>query len=163
MIARTNLLTERQLMARIVLPKRSMRVTACLLAALISLPFTRTASAQSDAAVRDDAADAWRERYTRARGDLVEGRYQRAERELIELAKIAPTPADAARALDLADLARASRMRAERTGGPHVRTSDELSVLYTSAFIYGLGTLSESFRVFLYRLGIGVVARPGRL
>ncbi len=31
------------------------------------------------------------------------------------------------------------------------------------SFIYGLGTLSESFRVFLYRLGVGVVARPGRL
>jgi hypothetical protein len=125
-----------------------MRAPACLLAALLSLSFTRGAGAQSGGAPAAgdsntktaDPTSAWRERYARARGALVEGRYEHAERELVQLAKTAPTPADAARALDLAALARESHARAARTSGPHVRTSDELSVLYTSAFIYGLGT-----------------------
>lgn len=135
-------------MARIVLPGRRMRIPLCVLAALISLSFARVGSTQtsapgnapeSDAEAREPSR-AWKERYVRARTDLVEARYERAERELVELAKIAPTAAEAALALDLADLARASQARAARTGGPHVRTTDELSVLYSSAFLYGLGT-----------------------
>jgi hypothetical protein len=133
-------------MARFMLTQGRMRAPACLFAALLSLSFARLAGAQSAgapsgaSATETAEAAAWRERYTRARSDLVAARYDRAERELLDLAKTAPTSADATRALDLAALARESRARAARTDGPHVRTSDELSVLYTSAFIYGLGT-----------------------
>ena len=135
-------------MAQIVLPGRRMRTPFCLAALLIALSFGRAGSAQTSTpagapAGRAEASErvpTWRERYVRARTDLVEARYERAERELVELAKTAPTPAEAALALDLADLARASHARAARTEGPHVRTTDELSVLYSSAFVYGLGT-----------------------
>jgi hypothetical protein len=114
-----------------------MRLSWRLLAGLIVLFASPLANAQSEGAL---PAPTWRERYVRARADVVEGRYARAARELTELAKTAPSPADAELALDLADLARASAARLARTEGPHVRTSDELSVLYSSAFVYGLGT-----------------------
>jgi hypothetical protein len=97
-------------MARFMLSEVSMRLSWRLLAGLIVLLASPLANAQSEGA---QPTPTWRERYVRARTDLVEGRYARAARDLTELA---------------------------RTDGPHVRTSDELSVLYSSAFVYGLGT-----------------------
>lgn len=135
------------MMARFVLTGRRMRIPLYLLAvssfcfaSVASAQTSAPSSAQASAAESVEPKSTWKELYVRARADLVEGRYQRAERQLVELAKVAPTPAEAALALDLADLARASQARVARTAGPHVRTTDELSVLYSSAFVYGLGT-----------------------
>jgi hypothetical protein len=89
-------------------------------------------------AAPDEAS--WREEYARAKALLVDGRAPEAARALDALAASAPTPVDAAVARELAAVARASIDRRAPAPGPHLRTPDELSILYTSAFVYGLGT-----------------------
>jgi hypothetical protein len=84
-----------------------------------------------------DEAD-WRAAYARARALLVNGHPSDAARALETLAADPPTPADGALARELLGVARESARRLEPS--EHIRTTDELSVLYTSAFVYGLGT-----------------------
>ncbi|HEV8551495.1 MAG TPA: hypothetical protein VGQ57_20750 [Polyangiaceae bacterium] len=95
------------------------------------------------AALRAGAApgeDEWHSRYARAKAMLVEGHPTEAARELEALAADAPSTEDATLARELATVARASSRKEPGPDAPHIRTSDELSVLYASAFIYGLGT-----------------------
>lgn len=89
---------------------------------------------------------AWRVRYEAARSRLVDGHYRWAEAEFDKLAKIAPNEADRALALEMAKLAddwgdREEALRAATVTHPTPRrTRDEISILYASAFLYGLGT-----------------------
>jgi hypothetical protein len=88
-------------------------------------------------AAPDEAS--WRAEYARAKGLLVDGHPNEAANAFEALAADAPSGADAALARELAGLARASVVR-QTPLSAHIRTSDELSILYTSAFVYGLGT-----------------------
>ncbi len=100
------------------------------------------AAPKSDDPPTTSTADesSWRARYTRAKALLVDGHAAEAASELEALAGDAPSPTESELARELASVARASARTAPGPGGPHIRTSDELSVLYASAFIYGLGT-----------------------
>jgi hypothetical protein len=86
---------------------------------------------------------AWRVRYERARAALIDERFAEAQAELDALAHSAPTEPDRRVAIELREVA---RVKAERhgqdsqNGQPAIRDSDEMSVLYTTAVLYGLGT-----------------------
>lgn len=101
-----------------------------MLATLLAAGAAQAAASEAD----------WRERYHRARTSLIEGNSAEAARELEALAGDAPTDEDAKLARELASVARATARRSGGPEEPHIRSSDELSVLYASAFIYGLGT-----------------------
>ena len=81
---------------------------------------------------------AWDARYARARADLVNNRDAEADLEFNELAANAPTPEDARRAEELAEICRA-RLQS-KSDAAHLRTPEELTLLYSTAFVYGLGT-----------------------
>ncbi len=99
-----------------------------------ALPETRAPAA---------SASSWQTRYEAARAHLVAGQYDEAEEELRALAKTAPSRPDAARAVELADLSRAlsvrTRMALYGVARPR-RSRDELWLLYTTSFLYGIGT-----------------------
>jgi hypothetical protein len=82
----------------------------------------------------------WRDRYEQARTVLVEGDAASAAAEFEALARDAPSPEDRNLALELAAVARAKAQKDNLADVPHIRTTDELSVLYSTAFLYGLGT-----------------------
>jgi hypothetical protein len=103
------------------------------LAAVLSFP--ALASAEPNAAK-------WHERYERAKDTLAQGRAADASKEFESLAADAPTPEDERLARELLDVARETARRYQSYLAPHVRSSDELTVLYASAFVYGLGTSS---------------------
>jgi hypothetical protein len=87
------------------------------------------------------AEETWHERYERAQELLVQGEEGRAAGEFDALAKTAKTPEDRAVAEEMAKVARARvAYEARRPVTGHLRTSDELSLLYTTAFAYGFGT-----------------------
>ncbi|MEO6602271.1 MAG: hypothetical protein ABIQ16_20485 [Polyangiaceae bacterium] len=81
---------------------------------------------------------AWDLRYARARADLVENRDAEAYAEFDDLARTAPSPEAARRAKELADICN-SRLRTQADAAL-VRTPQELTLLYSTAFVYGLGT-----------------------
>jgi hypothetical protein len=88
------------------------------------------------------AEPTWRERYERARTMVVQQRYAEAEAALNALAAIAADETDRRIAAELAAVARAvaERKAREEARRPEVRTGDEMSALYTTAVLYGLGT-----------------------
>jgi hypothetical protein len=93
--------------------------------------------------VRAEEADAWSRRWEAARSDLVEGRFDRAERAFRALAVEADTAARRERADAMARLA--AEYSARATASPvasasATRTTEELTLLYASAFLYGAGT-----------------------
>lgn len=81
---------------------------------------------------------AWSERYAHARAKLLEDDYRAAARLLTELADKAPTPVQRELAAELARIARAKVVSDESE--PELRTADELTTLYATAILYGLGT-----------------------
>lgn len=94
-------------------------------------------------------ASPWRIRYDAARKDLTEGRFRRAEVEFRALALEGKTATDRQLALEMARLAvqYAEQDDAGLAGrhvggrlGADIRTSDELTLLYTTAFLYGAGS-----------------------
>jgi len=113
-------------------PKYRSLLVALLVALVVGM------SPRPALAAPDEAS--WRAEYAKAKGLLVDGHGNEAALAFDALASDAPTEADAELARELAGVARASV--AERSAPPaaHIRTSDELSILYTSAFVYGLGT-----------------------
>ncbi len=130
-IVAENLLSFPRVMAR--------RLLAIVLAALVLSAWPTSA--------RADEPDAWTARYDRARADMIEGRVREAEREFKALAGEARTEGERTLALEMARLsatyaARADAARAARPSAPRasVRSTDELTLLYTSAFLYGAGT-----------------------
>ncbi len=83
----------------------------------------------------------WRQRYDAARQALIEGRDDDAAREFRALAVAAPTYEDRILAEELAEVARTrSVQRRLVLEPPDLRTDDEMSLLYTTAFLYGFGT-----------------------
>lgn len=99
------------------------------------------------ASARAAEPDPWTARYDRARADMIEGRVHHAEREFKALALDARTEGERTLALEMARLsaAYAARADAARVAPPSaprssIRSTDELTLLYTSAFLYGAGT-----------------------
>jgi hypothetical protein len=86
------------------------------------------------------AQTTWRERYQEARTTLLRDQFAEAAREFNALEATAPTREDRALAIELASLARAELARRTLFAQPALRTNDELTVLYTTAVFYGLGT-----------------------
>ena len=81
---------------------------------------------------------AWSERYARARATLLEEQYASAARMLGELAESAATQGQRELATELASIARAKLASSDTQ--PALRTTDELTTLYATAILYGLGT-----------------------
>lgn len=96
------------------------------------------AAAQS--AAEQGARVSWHERYQRARAALLDDRFAEAAREFRALEQSAPDPQDRSLASELASLASDRLARHAATDQPSLRTGDELTVLYTTAVFYGLGT-----------------------
>ncbi|MCA9587401.1 MAG: hypothetical protein KC657_18870 [Myxococcales bacterium] len=88
----------------------------------------------------------WRERYARAREDMMAGRFRDAQVQLRALASEAKSDQDRALALEMAKLAGAwadrSDVPAPAPSQPRasIRTSGELTMLYATSFLYGVGT-----------------------
>lgn len=87
----------------------------------------------------------WSSRYERARTMMLEGKYEEAERDLVALSQTAPTPQDRHLAIELARLcalyvARRDTTVVQAPAPKPIRSSDELTLLYTSSFLYGVGS-----------------------
>lgn len=124
---------------------RSRALRAAAACAIAVLALAAPASADEAAAPPAAAKDAWGGRFDAARATMLDGRYREAERALRALADDASTPAERDLALGMARLARAYAERAERQPPPPpptaaTRTSDEMALLYASAFLYGVGS-----------------------
>lgn len=118
------------------------RISPILIATALALSSAAHAQAPEPVAPRP-ADSGWHTRYDAARAALVEERFADAEAELQALAATAPSDADRKLALELASIAHARLARIARKAPepqPELRTSDELSILYTTAVFYGLGT-----------------------
>jgi hypothetical protein len=88
-----------------------------------------------------DADVEYRKRFEQARQALIENRDSEALAAFEDLAKDAATAEDRRVAEEFANLARERvSVREHELPPPHIRTTDELSVLYTTAFTYGFGT-----------------------
>jgi hypothetical protein len=88
------------------------------------------------AGAEEPTSKAWRDRYEAARELLLKDRDAEAANEFAQLAATAKNSEDRRLAQELATVARLK----EKPPEPALRRSDELSLLYTSALIYGLGT-----------------------
>jgi len=102
-----------------------------LVVLLSVLCFSGTVAAQAS------RAD-WDERYAKARRLLVSGHEAEAAPEFDQLSAAAPTVEDAHRASELADICRAKL--SAQADAAHLRSTGELTLLYSTAFVYGLGT-----------------------
>ena len=100
-------------------------------ALLLGLSYSHSALAQSSRAE-------WDQRYERAREQLVSGHEAQAAPRFDRLAQDAPTPEDARRATELAEICR-SKLRVQ-TDTAALRSQEEITILYATAFVYGLGT-----------------------
>ncbi|HEY3666018.1 MAG TPA: hypothetical protein VGL19_08470 [Polyangiaceae bacterium] len=96
------------------------------------------ASLLSHTALAQGSRAEWDQRYDRARDQLVAGHEALAAAVFERLAKEAPTPEDARRASELAEICRSKLSR--ETDAAHLRSQEEMTVLYATAFVYGLGT-----------------------
>ncbi len=117
------------------------RVIACslLAAAALSSPSARAEDGQGDTKPPPLAPRAWRERYEEARTSIVDGRWQDAQPILRELSARAPDEPHRVLAVELERLAAAYAERDARARRP-IRSSDELTLLYASSFLYGVGS-----------------------
>ena len=110
--------------------KETKLATAC--ATLLStLLFTVNVAAQ------ESRAD-WDHRYEKARHLFISGHEAEAAPEFEQLSVAAPTVEDAHRASELAQICRA-KLNAQADAA-HLRGTGELTLLYSTAFVYGLGT-----------------------
>lgn len=83
----------------------------------------------------------FRRRFEDARQALLDNRDEQALAEFEALSEVAPTPSDQRVAEEFAMLAQERvSLKGRELPSPHIRTTDELSVLYTTAFTYGVGT-----------------------
>ncbi len=88
-------------------------------------------------AFADDATPTWQTRYEAAKTDVARGECVRALVALDALEKSAPSSEDRVRAHEVGDVCRAVL---EGVRDPKRRTTEEMMLLYTSAFAYGIGT-----------------------
>jgi hypothetical protein len=103
-------------------------------------------------ALAEPTKTTWHERYVAARELLVHGQDEAAARAFAELAAQAETPEDRRLAEELATLARLKRKPPEPPP-PALRRADEMSLLYSTALLYGLGTSAW----------VGLVTKPRSL
>ncbi|HET7540331.1 MAG TPA: hypothetical protein VFK05_10690 [Polyangiaceae bacterium] len=89
-------------------------------------------------AAAESADEGWEARYAKARALLVAGKEEDAAPVFEQLAKEAPTPEDERRAEELAEICR-SKLRA-KSGPSYLRSQGEMTLLYSTAFVYGLGS-----------------------
>jgi hypothetical protein len=89
---------------------------------------------------RAQTPPAWQESFVRARARLLEDECRDAAAELSVLERTALSELDRIRAAELASYARARCALRGVYDQPSLRTSDELTSLYTAAVMYGLGT-----------------------
>ncbi len=121
------------------------RVLRASVAAVLAVVCSSPSAAHAEEPRTSSTRVEWRERYDAAREDLVDGRFRRAELALRALAVEASTASDRALAIEMARLASEYAERAEAGGGARprgrdIRTTDELTLLYASSFLYGVGT-----------------------
>lgn len=111
------------------------------LSLLAALGCPAVVSAAEDAPETVEAERAWTVRFDHARSNLVAGDYLRAEAAFRQLALDAPSPSQRDLANQLAEISLASARRARGIVSPTaIRTTGELWLLYSHAFLYGLGT-----------------------
>jgi hypothetical protein len=97
-------------------------------------------------AVAQPKADEWQKRYDEARTDMIDGHFRAAEASFRALAAQGRTEAERALATEMARLSATYAERDRRAppappiAAPEARTSDEITLLYASAFLYGAGT-----------------------
>ncbi|MDX2055661.1 MAG: hypothetical protein SFV15_24880 [Polyangiaceae bacterium] len=101
-------------------------------------------SPSGEAAAASPSVLLWRKRYQQARDDIGAARYAEALRTLQAIQDSAPTPAERLLAHELGFIAQERLEHEERESAepPDIRTADEMSVLYATSFLYGLGTSS---------------------
>src|SRR4051812_43485883 len=99
---------------------------------LTALCWSASAAAEGSHAVN------WDERYAKARRLLVSGHEAEAAPEFEQLSITAATEEDTRRANELAEICRA-KLRAQADAA-YLRSSGEMTLLYSTAFVYGLGT-----------------------
>jgi hypothetical protein len=95
-----------------------------------------------------DARSRWTERFDQARQELLDGKFEGAQSAFLELAGEATTDSDRRLAVEMALLSASWSERKQRAllerGSPVVRaearTRDEITLLYTTSFIYGAGS-----------------------
>lgn len=112
------------------------RFSLSLLLWALLTPILSVVQAQS----APEAQVVWQERFERARAQLLEDECREAAAALSELERAAASDVDRARAAELASYARARCALRGGSDQPSLRTSDELTALYTAAVLYGLGT-----------------------
>lgn len=102
-------------------------------------PGALVAGASSSRAIADERE--YEQRFESARQALIDNRDDEALEAFETLAEEAPSAEDRRVAQEFANLAR-ERVTARQRAlpSPHLRTTDEISVLYTTAFTYGFGT-----------------------
>ncbi len=126
---------------------RSMVALATLVAGVLasSASSAQTPSGSRSAAPTEGLAERWGLRYREARRELDAGNTGVAYEQFLRLVDEAVSESDRRLAREMAAVCRA---QLERTygpriplgGAPRIRTNEELSVLYATAFLYGLGT-----------------------
>jgi hypothetical protein len=82
----------------------------------------------------------WQARYAQAREQLLSERCSEAADTFRALELCAASESERVRAAELSSLARAQCSRTQTAAQPALRTTDELTLLYTVAVMYGLGT-----------------------
>jgi hypothetical protein len=114
----------------------------CVAGPYASADETRPREPSGDA---ESASSQWRQRYDDARTDLLGGRLRSAESSFRTLASEATNDSDRGLALEMARLAgeyaeRSEGQRPGVRGERDIRGSDELTLLYASALLYGVGS-----------------------
>jgi hypothetical protein len=125
-------------------PKPLRRARLALLALALVL--------STQAARAEPTKSTWRERYVAARELLVRGQDDAAARAFAELAAQAENPEDRRLAEEFATLARLKHAPPQAPP-PALRRADEMSLLYSAALLYGLGTSAW----------VGLVTKPRSL
>lgn len=106
--------------------------------AMASVSFTPPASADDQEPPHEKKEITWAERYEQARRLLVDGKFKAAEDAFTALAADATTDPERRLAVEMARIA-ASWALSDATIRPS-RTRDEITLLYTTSFLYGAGT-----------------------
>ncbi|CAN5657900.1 hypothetical protein BH09MYX1_BH09MYX1_03350 [soil metagenome] len=83
---------------------------------------------------------AWRARYEIARNKIARGECQSAIGDFDTLSKSATSEADRELASEMSRVCHETLLRPEPAPDPRLRTTDEITILYANAFLYGLGT-----------------------
>lgn len=101
------------------------------------------AAVRESAPPESGAQQAWRRRYDAAREEMLAGRFREAQVQFLALSAEAPTTLDRDLAREMARVAGgwADRDAAKSvTSSPSIRTRSELTLLYATSFLYGVGT-----------------------